>query len=530
MNRSFAHLWLALSLLTFLCQPAFAENPRRAMVLVFDQMRAEYIDRYDMKNFKRAQALGVQFDNGIVGHLESNTIVSHPVISTGKMPKNLPWGTHVMKDTKGLLGPKDKFYSPFTLTPQQWMDLHFQTSGDTALPARVRKKHSGPTLAVAQKKYAALNYGGPYIDSVVYLDKSAKTGAWTGHHRPGGRNVPKYISEPVGNRFYIPSTSYWGSEGEVYPFHGNSFITGNDPKRPGGDAWVGDVLEQFMNREKDWSVILASFGAIDKVSHVLAEHDQPTTKPWAIANNISLKEATRKADIELGRILDRLERNGWDQETTILITADHGGQHSRHFHGRETAGAHQDNLMYGLGRTMNFPPAVKPLVETGLLQITSMNTILLAWTKELSPAENDLMLNTMSQTAGVCEVYRKETRYGQARYRLEHRSPKLRGRELAWAEEHHADLVDSLASDTGPQYIGLLFDRHGYDVPGSHGGAQELVQRIPYIVIAPNLKQKGVRSEDWVRLVDVNPIIGEIMGLPSHPRLDGSSEAIKKHL
>lgn len=523
--------WAApLLFFALLTQNVLADPPRRAMVLVFDQMRAEYVDRYDMTNFKRARALGIHFENGIVGHLESNTIVSHPVISTGKLPKNLPWGTHVMKDVKGLIGEKNSFYTPFQLTPEQWMDLHRRTSGDTSLLARVKKVNPGPTFAVAQKKYAALNYGGPFADTIICLDSAIKSGEMKGHHQPGGRNVPDYISKPVGNRFYVGATNDWGSHDEVYPFHGNSFVTGNDPKRPGGDIWVGDVVEQIMTREKDWSVILASFGTIDKVSHVLAEHDRPTTQPWAHKNKISLKDATRKADLELGRILDRLEASGLDQETVLVITADHGGQHNRFFHGNLTAGAHQDNLFYGLGHTDKVPKAVHPLVETGLLEVTSMNTILLCWTRPTTANQSQDFVSKLSQTAGVCEVYQKVRRYGEYRYHLKFRSDKLQGKEREWAVEHNPDLVATLASETGPQYIGLLFDRHGYDVPGSHGGAQELVQRIPYIVVAPNLKKRGITAPDWVRLVDVNAIVGEVMGLEPHPRLDGSSEAVRGHL
>lgn len=500
------------------------------MVLVFDQMRSEYIDRFDMKNFKRARAKGLQFDNGIVGHLESNTIVSHPVISTGKLPKNLPWGAHVLKDTRGALGTKDAYYTPFLLTEKHWMELLRQKPGDTSLPLRIRKKYKGPSLAVAQKKYAAFNFGGPYIETIVCLDSVFTKGPWKGLHSIEGLHIPPYISEPVGNRFYLPGTGSWGSQDEVYRFRGNAFLTGNDTQRPGGDAWVGDVVEKFMQKEPDWSVIMASFGSIDKVSHVLAEHDQPTDKEWAVKHKISLVEAIRKADIELGRILDRLEATGLDSETVLLITADHGGQHSKYFHGHTYPDAHLDNLWIGLRKDENLPPSVQALAKTGVIEIASINTMMSFWTRQMSEAERVDFLDTLRSTPGVAEIYQKVRYGGQTQYQLEWQNEELRGQELQWARQLHPKLVDSLASDTGPQFLALLFDQHGYDVPGSHGGAQELVQRIPYILISPNLKCKGERSQDWARLVDVNPIIGKLLDLPDHPRLDGSYEIIEKWL
>lgn len=233
----------------------------------------------------------------------------------------------------------------------------------------------------------------------------------------------------------------------------------------------------------------------------------------------------RKADRELGRILDRLLPNGWDKETALVITADHRGQANTHFHGTETAGAHLDNLYIGLGHTERIPSALKPLADTGLIQVASTNTLLSFWTHPMSAEQRAQFLSLLANTPGVAGVYERVAENSACRYKLQSRSPELKGRELQWAERHDLALLDSMAAESGPQFVGLLFDRHGYDVAGSHGGAQELVQRIPYIVIAPNAP-KGVTDEAWVRLVDVNPIIGRFMRLPAHPGLDGNSEAL----
>ena len=495
------------------------------MVLVFDQMRAEYIDRFDLKNFQRARAMGVDFRNGIVGHLESNTIISHPVITTGKQPRNLPWSGHVMKDVAGLLGPKDEFYDPFRFTGEQYLDLTQRTAGDTSLIARVKESHPGPTLAVAQKRYAAWNFGGPYADTIVSVGSAYKEGPWKGYFQLEGRAVPASVSKPEGGRFYLEATEDYGSHDEITAYHGDAFVTGDDSTRPGGDVWVGDVVDVFMDENPDWSVILASFGSVDKVSHVLAEHDAPTSKAWALTHGLTLENALRKADRELGRILDRLQAEGWARETVLVITADHGGQASSQFHGTAAAGAHLDNLYIGLGHTEKIPAALKPLAETGLIEVASTNTLLSFWTRAMSVDQRTNFLSLLSKAPGVAEVWERVEEGGAYHYRRQWRSPELKGRELDWADRHNEELLRSFAAESGPQFVGLLFDRHGYDVAGSHGGAQELVQRIPYIVIAPNLP-KGVTDDAWVRLVDVNPIVGRLMGLPAHPGLDGNSEAL----
>ncbi len=501
------------------------------MVLVFDQMRAEYIDRFELSNFQRAQALGVNFDNGIVGHLESNTIISHPVITTGKLPRNLPWATQVMKDTEGRLGPENRYYLPYQMRPQHWLWLHQTMSGDTSLVARVKKKNPGPALAVAQKAYAAYNYGGPYADTIVGLGPLLKEGPYRNHHTLAGENIPEYLSQPVGNRFYLEGKNKWGSGNAGYSIKGAGYVTGTDPDRPGGDVWVGDVVEKFMQNEPEWSVILASFGAIDKVSHALGEHNEPTRVEWAVANGINLEDTLRKADQELGRILDRLEREGLLDETVLVITADHGGQASETLYGRQVPGEHSKDQYYGRGENFDYSedyyPGLKPLVETGLLEIATMNTMISFWTRPLNEQQRETFVSVLSRLPGISEVYLKKS---SGDYTLAFRSPKLKGAELAWVKQHNQKLVNTMGGDSGPNCVGMLFDGHGYALPGMHGGAQELVQRIPLIVVSPNLGRVPAHSKAWARLVDINPMVGRLMGLPGHPRLDGKPDPIEPFL
>ncbi len=518
---------LLLLFLLAMSTSSWAKSPRRAMILVFDQMRAEYIERFELPNFRRAQAMGVTFDNGFVGHLEANTIISHPVVTTGKLPRNLPWSAQIMHDIHGWLGEKGEFYVPSDLRTDQWLRLFRMTAGDSSLVARVVEEHPGPSFAVAQKKYSAYCFGGPYADTIIALGPAIKDGEYRGRHSISGENVPPYIASPLGNRFYLEATNRWGSEKEGYGLTGSGYVTGTDPERPGGDAWVGDAVEQIMEQEPEWAVILASFGAIDKVSHVLAEHDGPSEAVWAKTHGIGLEDTLRKADRELGRLLDRLEQNGLLAETALVITADHGGQYSRQFHGRRVPGEHEDDGNYGKGSgfdyTQNVNPNMVPLVSSGKLLAASVDTMASFWTLPMSSSERKNFVLLLSQLPGVCEVYEKKP---DGNYGRLFRSPELKGRELAWAQLHNDDLVDSMGGAAGPNYVTPFFDNHGYAIIGGHGGAQELGQRIPMIVISPNLTKTGAHSEAWVRLVDINPMVGRLLNLRPHPGLDGTDSAI----
>src|SRR5262249_19557272 len=60
-------------------------TPKRVMILVFDQMRPDFVDRFDLKHFKWLAENGVSFPQAYVGDLGSITVVSHAVITSGKL-------------------------------------------------------------------------------------------------------------------------------------------------------------------------------------------------------------------------------------------------------------------------------------------------------------------------------------------------------------------------------------------------------------------------------------------------------------
>ena len=78
----------------------------RLVMLVFDSMRPDYIDRFALANFKRLRKSSREYVNGYVGHMGAETVVSHLVIPTGRLPRELPWLDEVYLDHAGVLGAK----------------------------------------------------------------------------------------------------------------------------------------------------------------------------------------------------------------------------------------------------------------------------------------------------------------------------------------------------------------------------------------------------------------------------------------
>lgn len=515
--------------------------PKRVMVLVFDQMRPDFVQKYGLKNFQWLANNSVQFPNAYVGHLGSLTVVSHAVISTGKLPRHLPWHDDLMKDVKGTLGKKNAFYSTLHLSQDQYFSLLKDVSPSSLaqqlkkapfpVPADFPEDAPLPTwgkvVAIGQKFYATMVFGGPAADAIVTLGPKRKEDPLQGWREPVGWNVPPFFQVPFGGRYFLDCNPLYGSEDTLYPMDGNRFYPGDDDKHLGGDRWVSDGVVQTMAEVPDWRAIFATFGSIDKVLHMLGEHDSPTIESWATEKKLTLKDTLQRADESLGQILEVLKERQLLQETAIILTADHGGQVNTQFHGSLQGGG--GHFEYGKGENfenLKASPHFKALVDTGLLEVSSQDSMLRMWLKKQDRVSVARFADKMKQLPGIAEIYTKQTTGKNVHYIRTYRSVELKERALEWAKNHNQELVETMAAAGSPDVLGLLLDHHGYAFLGEHGGAQEEVQKIPFYVYAPNLKARGSLSEIPVRLVDVNPIVGRIMNLPAKTDLDGTNRAV----
>ena len=83
---------LVLSLFVASAPAQAADPPKRVLILVLDQLRPDYVNTFDMTNVKRLMHDGVSFDNAYLGHMASETVISHNVITSGQLPKDMGWG------------------------------------------------------------------------------------------------------------------------------------------------------------------------------------------------------------------------------------------------------------------------------------------------------------------------------------------------------------------------------------------------------------------------------------------------------
>jgi hypothetical protein len=510
--------------------------PKRVLVLVLDQLRPDYVDKFDMRNVKGLMRRGVSFDNAYLGHMASETVISHNVITSGKLPRNMGWSDEAYRDVDNVLGGgAGAMWISGSLTRDQF-NLLIAHGGYPKLPDYLHGAYPGSKyIVVGEKNYAAYSSSGPTGDITVTFSSrnfdcdGDGTNNWRG---PTGYNVPPYIADPSCGRYYVDSSTSldYGTATTppawMYPLDGNRFVPGFDPEHLGGDVWVADAAMDMMGREP-WSGMLLTLGAIDKASHmwggITDDAEYPPGSPGEMAH---LRFVARTADEQVGRVVDRLRELGQLDETLIVLTTDHAGQPSRRFHGVNAAGRGDFNWYYGETKNGTFldpSPSLAPLIATGNVRFSYQDSAIRTWLTDTSREAKRKAAGVMATLPDVIASYRLSG--DGSRYRLNTVNWGAMNRsERRWWLLHGREIVNTMAAPYAADVVGLLRDDTSYGVAGDHGGAQKPVQRIPIVFAGAGI---GPR-DSWARMrsVDILPTILREMRLPLDAGLDGRARRL----
>lgn len=516
---------------------------KRVLIVVFDQMRPEYAQRFDMKNVLALQAQGVHFPNGYLGHMPSETVISHNVMVSGVFPKRMGWADEAYRDTANLLGKGvNAMWETGSLTPAQFGTLVRKAAYPKLADYLHVARPGGKFIVVGQKNYAVDSVAAPSADIAVKMsdrqkDVSKETGCANlgGQWRfPAGSNVPGYLTEPKCGRFYINSdktndyTTKSQSPARMYPLDGNRFVPGTDPEHLGGDAWVADAAMAMMENE-NWSGMLVTMGGIDKAGHMWGAHMDKEAPAGNADEQTHVPFAARFADEQLGRMLKKLRDLGQLDDTLVVLTADHGATYAENFHGIDAVGQGDYNWYYGAtvnSENYNKPaPVLKPLLDTDNIQFIFASTCVATWLKDPAPEKKRAMAQLMRSMPGVVATY---VRNGD-RFELDATgkdvAASMRPDELAWWKKNAQALLDTMAADNGPDAMALLADGYSYSVRGDHGSPKENDQRVPMVIWSPRIKAE--KPAYAFRSVDILPTVLGALGIRQDFAGDGKAWPLK---
>ncbi len=225
----------------FFCSTLHAA-PRLAVIVVIDQFRADYLDRYAKDftgGFRALGTRGTQYTHAKLNHVPTETAPGHATIITGQPPS-----------VHGIIG-NDWFDRSTGKTVLSIDDPDFemgpgQLRGLTLGDALKTTDSSATVVAISYKDRAAIMLGGKKADAVVWYNKKAKG----------------FVSSKA-----YPSVSAWLDKfnaNHPLPLNPASFSTDRATFELAKNA-----LEEKHLGEDDHSDLLAvSFSATDYIGHL----------------------------------------------------------------------------------------------------------------------------------------------------------------------------------------------------------------------------------------------------------------------
>ena len=144
-----------------------AARPERVLIVVVDQFRPDYVGTFAMRNVRALMRDGVDFA-ACLGHMASETVITHNVITSGRLPRDMGWADEAFRDSDDVLGAgRDSMWISGSLSRTQFNALithgGYRKLADYLHDARPGTKF----IAAGQKNYAVYSSNGPTGDIPV---------------------------------------------------------------------------------------------------------------------------------------------------------------------------------------------------------------------------------------------------------------------------------------------------------------------------------------------------------------------------
>ena len=527
-----------------------AARPKLVVMLVVDQMRADYVDKFQGQwtgGLKRLVEEGAWFREAAYPYAATETCVGHSTISTGAFPathgmiSNEWWDREKQKGVTctsdsnakniGYGGARAKGGDSAArmLMPAFAEELKYQSGGGTRV------------VTFSLKARAAITMAGHQGDAVTWFDPA--TGSWTTSSAyPVAAFVGEYAkAHPVSNDYgktwtlLLPKASYLYEEtaiGAVPPAGvGPAFphkLRGK-PENTTADAtfyqqWQGspyaetylaqmaeDAVDQLgLGKGASPDYLGVSFSSVDYVAHAFGP------RSWEVQDELA------RLDRDLADFFAHLDKTVGRGNYVVALSADHGG-----------APIPEDLQKTGVDAGWLNLAEVKTRIETALeplnyakpavADIGGSDVYFTPGTYDKLNADSAGMravIEAIERVPGVANVYRAEE--------LEDRpatdSPMRRAEAASFLQSRSGDLV----------IVPKPFWSWDFSTPGRprtygsmHGSPYYYDQRVPVLLMG-----FGIRPGEYYGTItpaDIAPTLASLCGITLAPR-DGRvlGEALAK--
>jgi len=514
--------------------------PKLVVVLVVDQMRGDYIERYGhqwTKGLRRLVERGAWFRQAAYPYMNTITCAGHATISTGSVPAthgvilNAWWDREAGKQVSCTEDPRAQTISYGA--PAKGNHSAFRLEVPTlADELRVQTGAGSRVVTLAVKARGAIMLAGHRADAATWFDSSS--GAWVTTTAYTSSPVPfveKFVkSHPVERDFgktwtrALPESAYLfqdSAAGEKPPrgwsgtfphaLRGrvekpDAQFYGMWTESPLADAYVGKMAAAAVDalglgKAAGTDYLAVSFDVLDSVGHDFGPQSH------------EVQDVLVHLDATLGKLFINLDRAVGTANYVVAFSADHG-----------VAPIPEQMVAQGIdaGRvviqdvTARIEKALEPSLGAGKhVARMSYPDVYFApgvyQKMDADPAMMKAVLDAVRATAGVWRVYRRE----EMKAARESQDATARAVALSYYEGRSGDLM------VVPRPYWFFVNASNETPPGSaatHGTSHGYDQRVPVILMG-----RGIKAGEYLSAAspaDIAPTLALLCGI-TLARADG---------
>jgi predicted AlkP superfamily pyrophosphatase or phosphodiesterase len=318
-----------------------SDGVKLAVLLVVDQMRTDYLERYSAHwtaGLKRLMTEGMWYHNGAYPYLNTVTCAGHATISTGRFPRshgivmNSWLDREAGKTTDCTADPSVSMVAPDGTTPGG--DSAWRLQGPT-FAERV-KAAGGHVVTMSLKPRSAIMPAGRQSDATVWFGGRGAFVTSTAY----GKELPAFVAETLKTFPIIadrttpwtllrPADTYVGRDdgiGERAPAGWTTTFPhpldlpqfwGVWQTSPMSDAYLARLalaaLDEYkLGQGTKTDFLSVSFSALDVVGHSFGP------------NSHEVQDVLARLDQQIGTLLARLDERVGRGKYVVALTSDHG--------------------------------------------------------------------------------------------------------------------------------------------------------------------------------------------------------------
>ena len=356
MNKFFKLIFVLCAICGFTQAQAQPARPKLVVGLVVDQMRWDYLyryqDRYCEGGFKRLLNEGFSYENCRIPYIPSVTAIGHTSIYTGSVPSiHGIAGNNFMKDGKKTYCTEDNTVKPVGSNGKAGMEsprnMWCTTIGDEL---RIATNDRSKVIGVAIKDRAAILPAGHHANGAYWFDPEAgkfitssfymdKLPAWVNNFNK--QNLPKkYLSEKWNTLYPIDTykqstaddTNYeWEVKPGVKPVLPLDLPSlhkkyGYDILRstPFGNSYTLEMAKAAIAGEnlggsEETDFLAVSCSCTDVIGHQVGP------------NAVEIEDTYLRLDKDFADFFNYLDQKVGKGNYTVFLSADHGGMNNAQF-------------------------------------------------------------------------------------------------------------------------------------------------------------------------------------------------------